>query len=118
MCRHRVPAPVGDAFDRRLEGRILEGLDLAAVVAHEVMVVVAAGKRGLEARHAVPEIDALDESETVESLERAVDARDPDAWPCRPEAVMDFLRRQAAPLPAEQLDDRAPGAPAAPARLA
>ena len=118
MCRHRVPAPVGNALDRRLEGRILEGLDLAAVVAHQVMVVVPAGTRGLEARHAVAEIDALDEAEAVEPLERSVHTRDSDARSSRAEAVMDFLRRQAAPLSAEQLDDRPPGAPAAPARLA
>ena len=118
MGRHGVPAPVGNALDRGLEGRILEGLDLAAVVAHQVMMMVAAGTRGLEARHAVAEIDALDEAEPVEPFECPIDARDSHAWPCGAEAVMDFLRRQAAPLSAEQLDDRAPGAPAAPARLA
>jgi hypothetical protein len=118
VSRDCVAAPVGHALYRGLEGRILEGLDLAAVVAHQVMVVVAPGTRGLEARDAVAEVDALDETEAVEPLERSVHTRDSDAWSGRAEAIMDFLRRQAAPLSAEQLDDRAPGAPAAPARLA
>ena len=40
--RHDVAAPVGDPLDRGLERRILERLDLPAVVADEVVVVVAA----------------------------------------------------------------------------
>ena len=41
-----------------------------------VMVTVAA--RGLEARDAVADVDALDEPQRRERLERPVDARDPD----------------------------------------
>ena len=81
--RHDVPAPVGDSLDRGLERRILERLDLAAVVADEVMVVVAAGKRRLEAGAAVSEVDALNEPEPVEALQSPVHARDSHAWSCR-----------------------------------
>ena len=42
-------------------------------------MVLAAGRRRLEAGDAVAELDALDEPELDELVERAVDARDPDA---------------------------------------
>ena len=54
-----VAATVGDALDRRLERRVLERLDLAAVVAHEVMVVVAPGMSRLEACDSVPELSLI-----------------------------------------------------------
>jgi hypothetical protein len=78
--RDRVPAPVPHALDRRFQRRILERLDLAAVVADEVMVVVAAGKRRLEAGAAVSEVDTLNEPEPVEPFERSIDACDSHAW--------------------------------------
>ena len=118
MRRDGVAATVGDPRDRGLEAGVLERLDLAAVVAHEVMVVVAAGVRGLEARDAVTEIDALHEPERVHTVERAVDARDPDASaPCT-HGVVDLLGREAAVLLAEELDDQSSCAPAATARIA
>jgi hypothetical protein len=61
MCGDCVPAAVGDALDRRFERRVLERLDLAAVVTDEVVMVVAAGMGRLEARDAVAEVDPLDE---------------------------------------------------------
>jgi hypothetical protein len=73
-----VSAAVGDALDRGLERRILERLDLAALVAHEVVVMIAAVVRRLVACDAVSQVDTLDEPERVQSLERAVYARDPD----------------------------------------
>ena len=60
MSGHDVPATVGDPLDRRLERRVRERLDLAAVVAHEVVMMVAVRMGGLEPRHAVSEVDALD----------------------------------------------------------
>ena len=45
---HDVPASVCDALDRGLEGGILERLDLPAVVAHEVVVMVTTGVSRLE----------------------------------------------------------------------
>jgi hypothetical protein len=75
----RVPASVGDPLDRRLERRVFERLDLAAVVAYEVVVMLASRMRGLEACDAIAEIDALDEAEPVEPLERPIHARGADA---------------------------------------
>lgn len=56
-----VSTAVGNALDRRFEGRILERLDFAAVVTDEVVMVVAACMGRLEARDAVAEVDLLDE---------------------------------------------------------
>ena len=98
--------------------RVLERLDLPAVVAHEVVVVVASGVSGLEARDPVAEVDPLDEPELVHAVERAVDARDPDPPAACAQRVVDLLRGEAAVLLAEELDDE-PSRTAAPAaRLA
>ena len=78
--------------------RIFERLDLAAVVAHEVVVMVAARMCRLEARHAVSEVDPLDETELVHALERSVDARDPDPIPSRTHELVNLLGREAAVL--------------------
>jgi len=112
MRGHRVPAPVSDALDRRLEARVLERLDLAAVVAHEVMVVVASRMSRLEACDPVPEIDPLHETEFVHAFEGPVHTRDPHAFTLRANRVVDLLRRQAAVLLAED-DDDAPSCAAA-----
>ena len=118
MCDDDVAAPVRDALDCRLERRVLERLDLAAVVTHEVVVMVAADMCGLEPRDAVAEIDPLDEPELVKAVERAVDARDPDSPSACPHAVVDLLRGEAAVLFAEKLDDEPSRAAAASTRLA
>jgi len=115
--RHDVPAPIGDALDRRLERGVLERLDLPAVVADEVVMMIAAGVCGLEARDSVAEVDSLDESQVGHAVERAVDARNPDPSPTRADAIVDLVRREAAVLLPEQLDDDAASAPAASARV-
>ena len=111
-----VAAPVRDALDCRLERRVLERLDLAAVVTHEVVMMIAADVSGLEPRDAVAEIDPLDEPELVQAVERPVDARDPDPPAACPHAVVDLLGGEAAVLLAEKLDDEPPRTAAAPAR--
>ena len=103
--RHDVAAPVGDPFDRGLERRILERLDLSAVVADEVMVV-AARMSGLVARDAVAQVDSLHEPELVHAVERAVHAGDPDRHRAA-DAIVDLVRREATVLLAEELDDHA-----------
>jgi hypothetical protein len=92
VCGHGVAAPVADARNRRLERWVLEGLDPAAVVADEMVVMVALRTGRLEARHTVAEVDALHEAELVEALERAVHGRDPRPGALRPNAVVDLLR--------------------------
>ncbi len=52
VCCDGVAAPVGDPLDRRLEPGVLERLDLPAVVAHEVVVVIAVRRaRARNVRH-------------------------------------------------------------------
>ena len=86
-----------------------EGLNLAAIVADEVVVMLAAGVHRLEARGAGADVDALDESVLAQLLEDAVDAGNPDAAALRAQLVEDFLGGQAAVLSPEQLDDRSAG---------
>ena len=102
-----VAVPARDALERSLEGGVLEGLDLPAVVADEVVVMLAAGVSRLEARDAVAEIHALHEAQLVQALERSIDTRDPDARRPAAEVVVDLLRRDAAVLLSEELDHRA-----------
>ena len=47
---------LGEVVDRALQRVVLEGLEAAAAVAHEVVVV--AGALRLVARHAVADVDA------------------------------------------------------------
>lgn len=68
MSSDGVSVAACDTNERRLERRVLEGLDLAAVVANEVVVVHAVRVRRLEAGDAVAEVDALDEAELREAL--------------------------------------------------
>ncbi len=113
-----VAAPVCDSLDRCFERGVLERLDLAAVVADEMVVMVPIGMRGLEASDSVAEVDALDEPESVEPFEGAVHARDTDLGSRGAEALVDLLRREATALAPEELDNRAARASASPARLA
>ena len=57
-----VAETAGDAIDRTLEPRVAEGLDLAAVTADEVMVMVPVQRGRLESRDAVAGVDPLDET--------------------------------------------------------
>ncbi len=113
-----VAAADRDALDRRFERVILERLHLAAVVADQVVVVLASGLRALEPRDAVAEVHPLREPELVEPLQRAVDAGDADLAPGGADSVVDLLRRETAVLVAEELDDEPARATAAAARLA
>jgi zinc transport system substrate-binding protein len=118
MRSHGVPTPVGDALDRGFERRVLEWLDLPAVVAHEMVVMVAAGVRRLEARDSIAEVDPLDQPELVHAVERAVHARDSDSSALRPDAFVNLVRGEATVLLAEQLDDASSRTTASPACLA
>lgn len=62
-----------------LEPFVSESLDLAAVVADEMVMVLTTGLGRLEAHEAVADIDALDISLFREKVERAVDSRQPHA---------------------------------------
>jgi len=112
-----VAAPVCNSLDRCFERGVLERLDLAAVVADEMVMMVPIGVRGLEASDSVAKVDALYEPESVEPFEGAVHARDSDLGPRRAEALVDLLCREATALAPEELDNRAARASASPARL-
>jgi len=102
----RVTGSPLDLPQGSLELVVGEGLDLAAVVADEVVVMLAAGVKGLEARRAGADVDALDEPVLAQLLEDAVDAGNSDAAALRSQLVEDFLGGQATVLSPEQLDDR------------
>jgi zinc transport system substrate-binding protein len=104
----RIAETVGDLVDRPLEARITERLDLPAVAADKVVVMVAVGLGRLIARDAVAGIDALHEPQVGQGLEGAIDGCDSDRAPRPAERVEDLLRAHAAVLAAEQLDDRMP----------
>ena len=87
----------------------VERVLLAAAVADRVMVVVAAGVGGLEARGA-GDVDAVHEPELRERVQRPVDARQADAAAGVAQAVVDLLGAQAAGLAPEQLEHLAAGA--------
>jgi len=115
VCGDLVAAATCDPLERLLESGVLERLHLAAVVADEVVVMVAARVDALEAGDPIAEVDALHEAELVETVERAVHTRNPDFRSLRTRAVVDLLGGETAVLAAEQLDDDAAGAAAAPA---
>jgi zinc transporter, ZIP family len=90
--------------DRALETRVRERLDLAAVAADEVVVMVAVRRRRLVTRDPVSCVDALYEPQLRDFLDHPVDGRDPDRALRRAEPIEDLLRAQAALLATEQLD--------------
>jgi hypothetical protein len=102
-----VAAAAGDAFESILQRRVGERLDLAALAAHEVVVMISAGVGRLEPGRPVAEVDPLNEAEAGKPLERAVDARDADASAGAAHAVVDLLGGEAAVLAPEELDDLA-----------
>ena len=113
MLLDRVAETAGRPFERLLERFVRERLDPAAVVADEVMVVVCIGVRGLEPGDPVADVDALHEPQLGERLERPVHACDAGRSTGRVDAVVDLLRRPAAVLRGEVLDDGASRAAAA-----
>lgn len=95
---------VGDPVNRTLEALVAESLDAAAVAAHQVVVVILGG-RALEASAPLADLYALHHPQLGEQVERSVDAREADAPVLTAEAVEDLLRRQAALLSREEIDD-------------
>lgn len=112
MRSHLEAGPPLDAPQRLLEAVVLERIDLAAVVAHDVVVMVTTDLRGLVARRSVAELDLLDEAVGAQLVERSVDAREPHGAAGRTKEVEDLLCRHAARLAGKELDDRPAGAAA------
>ena len=116
MRGYLIAASARDALERRLEPGVLEGLDLAAVVAHEMVVMVPGRLGALEAGDAVAEVDALHEACVDEPFDRAIDAREPDAGVFGAQTVVDLLHREAAALASDEVHDDAASAAAPSAR--
>ena len=106
------------ALERLLEPGVRKRLDLAAVVADEMVMVLPVQVGRLEAGDAVTDLDPLHEVEIDELFERPIHARDPNAATLTADAVEDLLRRTAAGLGTEMLDNGPPRASVAqPIRL-
>ena len=98
MTDHRVAGSPFDLVQRALELVVGERLHFAAVVADEVMVVLAARVDRLEARGAGADVDPLHVAVPRQLLECAVDARGADTTTLGAQCVEELLRRQAAVL--------------------
>ena len=97
-------------MDDVLEPVVAEGLHLPAVAADEVVMVVAAGRRGLVLGAPRAELDSMDEAELAERLQSAVDAGDAHTCMLPPDEVVDLLRGETAGLRSERADHSGPGA--------
>ena len=100
----RVVRPGREPLDRALEARVLERGHLAAALADDVVVVLAARADGLVARHALGGVHAPGEPQLVEQLERPVDARHAHVLAAPVQAVRDLLGGDAAAEVGERLD--------------
>jgi AhpC/TSA antioxidant enzyme len=107
------PQAVRQPVDRALEPGVVEGDELAASLADEMMVMVLASRMGgLIASDPVTEVKAVDKVVGVKQLEDAVDARPPDrplAAPAAPQSVLDLQRAQRARLSGQQVDQPVAG---------
>jgi hypothetical protein len=108
----RVAAALLELTDDRLEPLVRERLDLAAVVADEVVMMVVVVAHGLVARDPVADVEPLQEPALRKRVQDAVDAREPDRCAGGPELVVDLPRAEAAGLLVEKLDHRDAGCPA------
>jgi hypothetical protein len=106
----RVPEASSEPLEIALDPLVLERGHASAAVADRVVVVLTSGQDRLVPGAAVAEVDTLDESHLVQEVERAIDAGEADGRPGSAKPLGDLLRRQAAALLGEQLDDCAAGA--------
>jgi hypothetical protein len=100
-----VADAVFDLVEDAFEFGVAEGFDAAAVVADDVVVVLAALVAGLVADVTAAYVDALNHAVLDEEVEDAVHACDPDVLAFPAQLVEDLHRRETAGLTAEQLDD-------------
>src|SRR3954470_19253525 len=91
-----VRHPAREPLDRGLEVAVLEGGHLAAALADDVVVVIAAGVDRLVAGDALGGVNAAGEPEAVEQVEGAVDRRHADVLATLVQAVRDLLGGDAA----------------------
>src|SRR3954468_11324944 len=99
-----VDEALGEPVDELLELRVLERVEAAAAVADRVVVVLAAGVGGLVTGGAV-DVDAADEPQPGQHVDRAIHAREPDGPLLVAQLVVDRLGAEAALLAGEQAED-------------
>jgi hypothetical protein len=92
VCAHSHLEPARSPFQRLLEAGIREWLNLPAVVADQVMMVLAVRVCRLETSDPVAELDTLRKLQIDELVECAVDTGDPHAATLATDAVEDLLR--------------------------
>src|SRR5476649_261864 len=109
MPGDRVAGLALDLVQRPFELLVGERLELPAGGADEMVVMLPTRMHRLVAGGARAEVDPLEQALLGQELEDAVDARDSDLPAFGPKLVEDLLRRQAAVLSSEQLDDGPPG---------
>lgn len=107
MCLDAVAQVASDPIERPLQTAVRERLDLAAVIAHEVVMVLAARQQRLVTR-CVGELEPLDELQPDELVERAVHAGQPDPAVLRAQRIENLVRAQAALLTSEERDHELP----------
>jgi zinc transport system substrate-binding protein len=111
-----VAAGVADTIESLLEPAVGKRLHLAAVVADQMVMVLAARELRLVAR-GVCELEPLHELEAGKLVESPVDARETDLAVLGAQGLEDLVRAQAALLSREKRDHEQPRPPGAPARV-
>ena len=90
MSADLVLEPASDPLERLFERGVGEGLDLPALVANEMVVMLAARESRFEAGHS-SKVDALHETALPEQVEDSVDGGESDGPACVAKSVEDLL---------------------------
>ncbi len=104
MVIHARPEALRHPAYRALQPRIIERDEAAALLAHEVMMVLAAGQDALEPGLVAVDRDPLYEPVLHEQIEGAVDRGEPRPSPLGAERLLDLDRAQRAGLIGQQID--------------
>lgn len=96
-----------------LQRCVLEGDHAAAVAADRVVMMVAVGLDALVTSHSASDLDAAEQTEFLELLERPVDARAPDSGATLAQFVVKIQGRDRAIVAGKRLDNGGAGPPAA-----
>ena len=107
----------GDIGDCVLQRGVLEGHHAAAVATDGVMMMVAVGLDALVADHSASDLDAQNQAELLELLERPVNARTPNPGATLAQFVVEIQSRDRAIVAGKRFDNGCPGAPSAVAGL-
>src|SRR5512132_279448 len=113
VARHREVGTLRELENRRLQLVVFERDDAAALLADDVMVVMAPWVDPLVASGVTADVNPLDQPQPVELIERSVDGRAADVR----QLPVDLERGQGAALVPEDLHDLPPAAATPEARL-